>query len=313
MVRFAIDECSVDFDGLAVADVRSALRAFLEQITAIQADGHGVCYDEELFCRALRGGATFWDLFSPDSELQLDHEDCERAAAVFGAMTRWYELPPPQPTEVDVRVDGGPAETTGSVAWAHAQADRDLSAAACLSIAHGRPLGLHKVSAGGVDRYVWFVGCQKGTEKYFRYLLEKHAQKPDDFADLASYAFPELRFVDGCFDGIRSMSRPCREIAPDIVNHLSAFSDAGRRIFSGPWQRAPAEFGSLHVDISDENGATKSDREAAAQRRRVVDGKAMYFWWHSKIGPDRDRIHISPDEVPAGGKIVIGILCMHLK
>ena len=54
---------------------------FLERIREVVAEGHGICYDEELFLSDLRGGATFWDLFSPGAELQLDHEDCERAVS----------------------------------------------------------------------------------------------------------------------------------------------------------------------------------------------------------------------------------------
>ena len=99
-------------------------------------------------------------------------------------------------------------------------------------------------------------------------------------------------FVNNCFDGIRKMSKICPDLAPDIVAHLSAFSDAGQRIFSGRWQDAQAEFGSIHINISDENGATKSDKKAAAER--TFDGKEMHFWWHSKIEPHRDRIHICP-------------------
>jgi hypothetical protein len=313
MVRFAIDERSVDLNGLDVADARSAFLTFLEHIRDVGAEGHGICYDEDLFLSDLRGGGTFWDLFSPDAELQLGHEDCERAVAAFSTMPKWHELSSPQPVDVEVRVAGGPVETTGSVAWAHAQGGRGLSAAACLSAPHGRTPGRHQVLVRGVDRPVWFMVSAKDIERYFRDLLGNCAETPDDFAALADYAFRDLIFFNGCFDGIRKMSRTCRDLAPDIVAHLSAFSDAGQRIFSGRWQDAQAEFGSLHINISDENGATKSDKKAAAERLRTFDDKDMYFWWHSKIEPHRDRIHICPDRVPAGGKIIVGIFCLHLK
>ena len=66
MVRFAIDERSVDLNGLDVADARSAFLTFLERIREVVAEGHGICYDEDLFLSDLRGGATFWDLFSQE-------------------------------------------------------------------------------------------------------------------------------------------------------------------------------------------------------------------------------------------------------
>jgi hypothetical protein len=279
----------------------------------VRAEGHGICYDEDLFLTDLRGGGTFWQLFAPDADLQLDHDDYEIAAAAFGTMPKWHELNSPQPVDVEVQVAGGPVEITGSIAWAHAQGGLGLSAAACLSVSHGRTLGRHQVVVRGVDRPLWFVASAKDIERYFRDLLANCADTPDEFAALAEYAFRDLLFVDRCFDGIRKMSRICRDLAPDIVAHLSAFSDAGRRIFFGRWQDVEAEFGSLHVNISDENGATKSDKRAAAERLRIFDGKEMYFWWHSKIEPHRDRIHICPDRVPAGGKIIVGIFCLHLK
>jgi hypothetical protein len=313
MVRFAIDERSLDLNGLEMKTARFAFKEFVERIVEIGTEGHGICYDEDLFYNDLREGRTFWQLFDPEAELQLNHDDLEQAAAAFGTMPKWHEINSPQPVDVEVRVAGGPIETTGAVAWAHAQGGRGLLAAACLSASHGRPPGRRQVLVGGIDRPVWFVASAKDMERYFRDLLGNCAEIPDDFAALADYAFRDLLFVNGCFDGIRKMSGTCRDLAPDIVVHLSAFSDEGRRIFSGRWQDAQAEFGSLHVNVSDENGATKSDKEAAAERLRIFNDNEMHFWWHSKIEPHRDRIHICPDHVPGGGKIIVGIFCLHLK
>lgn len=180
-------------------------------------------YDEELFCRDLWGGWTFWQLFSLDADLQLDHDDRELAAAAFGTMSKWHELPPPQPMDVEVLVGGGLSEIAGSVAWAHAQSGLGLAVPACLCAPHGRTLGRHQVLVAGVDRPVWFVASAKDIERYFRDLLGKCAKSPQDFACLAIHAFRDLLFVDGCFDGMRKMSRSCRDLAPDVVTHLSAW------------------------------------------------------------------------------------------
>lgn len=313
MVRFTIDEHSVNLSGLKAEDARSAFIAFLECIREVDDEGHGVCYDEDLFNANLRGGRTFWQLFDPDSDLNLDHDFCEWVVAAFGMMPRWYELGLPQPVDVDVQIAGGSIETTGSVAWAHAQSDQGLLGAACICAPHGRSTGLVSVRVGHVDRPVWFVGAAKDVEHYFRYLLERFADSPDDFDVLASFAFRNLLFVDDCFSGIKKMSKRCRELAPVLVAHLSAFSDEGQRIFSGLWRDAPTEFGAFGVDISDENGKTKADAKAAKQRMRIFKNSPHYFWWHSKLERDRDRIHIYPDYASSGGKIIVGIFCQHLK
>jgi hypothetical protein len=313
MVRFAIDDCSVDLNRLDAAEARCAFTTFLEFIVQVTNEGHGICYDEDLFCRNLWGGRTFWELFDPDADLKLDHDDLELAATVFGTMPKWHELPLPQPVDFDVQVGSGPVETTGSVAWVHAQRGRGLEEPACLCAPHGRTIGRNKVLVAGVDRPIWFAASIKDIEHFFRDLLGRFAESPRDFARLASHAFRDLLFVNGCFDGMRKMSRSCRDLAPDVVTHLSAFSDVGQRIFSGRWQDAAAEFGSLGVNISDENGGTKRDKKAAAERVRTFEGKEMHFWWHSKIEHHRDRIHICPDRVPAGGKVIVGIFCLHLE
>jgi hypothetical protein len=164
----------------------------------------------------------------------------------------------------------------------------------------------------GNSREIWFVQSASDMEKYFRWIIAEFASNPDEISALASAAFKKLIFVDGCFNGIPLMSKPCRQLAATIVHHLSAFSDEGQRIFKGPWQKAPAEFGPLGVDISDENGATKRNQQARRERCRVVDGEELVFWWHSKIERHQDRIHIYPNRVPKGGLIVVGIFCHHL-
>src|SRR5208282_117897 len=144
------------------------------------------------------------------------------------------------------------------------------------------------------------------VEEYFRWLIAAYAARPDDFAQLAPYAITQLLFIDRCFEGIRKMSRACRDLAPTIVGHLAACSVEGRRIFRGPWIRAPAEFGSLGIYIFDENGNTKSNAQARRERRFELDGEELFFWWHSKIEPHQDRIHICPDKVAADGRIIVG-------
>jgi len=126
-------------------------------------------------------------------------------------------------------------------------------------------------------------------------------------------AFPDIDFAPGAFNGIKDMSKPYRELVKPLVRHLSAFSDHGKRIFSGPWAQVPAEFGALRVDISDENGNTKGNSEARKDRTIIIDGTDIVFWWHSKLEPDRDRIHIYPDRIPKGGRLLVGIFCCHLK
>ncbi len=313
MVRFIIDEQSIDLNGLTNVDGLEIIKKLLDLIEEIILDGHGVCFDDELFTIPLVECRSFWDLCKPDSPVYMPPDIRERAAAAFLRMPRWYEVQASQPIDFDVRVDGGPLETTASVAWAHQQAlDARLKSPACICAKGRRRIGPIPVEMSGRLNEVWFIADATDVEQYFRWLLAKYATTPDDIAELAPSAFRTLMFVDNCFDGIRKMSKACRELAPVIVRHLGVISDDGRRIFSGPWQRVPAEFGALGIDISDENGGTKSNAQARRERRLVINDRELYFWWHCKIERHQDRIHICPDLVGEGGQIVVGIFCLHL-
>lgn len=311
--RFVIDENSIDLNGLDAAAGLEVIEVLLDRVEDAHFQGHGVCFDDELFHIAVVAERSFWELCDPASPVHLPPEVAQRAAAAFSAMPRWYEVSATWPPDVDVKVEGGPVETTASVAWAHQQAVMGgLSCVACICASGRRRAGYVTVELAGQSETVWFVESARDMERYFRWLIAQHATAPHEIADLAPSAFTQLTFVDRCFNGIRTMSKPCRQLAPTIAHHLGAFSDEGRRIFSGDWMRVPAEFGALGVDISDENGATKRNPQARRERRLVVDGEEVFFWWHSKIEPHQDRIYICPDKVPKGGGIIVASLCLHL-
>lgn len=311
-IRFVIDERSIDLNDLAEEVRVDTIESFLECIADAQGAGHGVCYDEALFSDPLLGDRNFWQLFDEESPV-LPRDVRELASAIFGRMPRLDEVDAPWPEDVEVCIGGGDNETTLSVAWAHRQAVHGgLRSVACICASGRRRTGAVAVEVAGRSEEVCFVANAYDIENYFRWLIARYAITPDDIASLAAFAFTQLSFVPKCFDGIGKMSRPCRHLARDIVQHLSAFSDAGRKIFSDPWIMAPAKFGSLGVEISDENGNTKNNSQARRERLIVFEDEELFFWWHSKIERHQDRIHICPDRVARGGKIVVGIFCKHL-
>src|SRR5271166_3854792 len=179
---------------------------------------------------------------------------------------------------------------------------------------HNRLKSLNSFSVGLLDATasVWFVSSARDAEYFFRWLIVEATVNPDEMEALSASAFRNLDFVTGAFNGIKSMSKPYRKLRQIIVVHLGAFSDEGARIFSGAWDRVPTEFGSLGVDISDENGDTKRNRIARIQRTRTVAGEQRVFWWHTRLERDRDRIHICPEKVRDRGRILVGIFCRHL-
>jgi hypothetical protein len=261
--RFIIDEKSIDLNGLSSVTSIEIISTLLDLIEDATLSGHGVCYDDDLFIIPLVEHRSFWDLCDPDSPVYLPPDVRERATAAFSRMPKWYEVSKCEPVDLNVRIDGGVIETTAAVAWAHRLAlDSRLESPACICASTGRRCGAVPVEVSGNSQEIWFVAGGRDVENYFRWLLAQYATESDQIAELASSAFSQLLFINNCFDGIGKMSKPCRELVPTIVYHLGAFSDEGKRIFSESWQRVPAEFGSLGVNISDENGGTKNNIEA---------------------------------------------------
>jgi hypothetical protein len=312
-LRFVLDESCWLLDGVESAVCLDILEQQLDQLDFVLEKRQSVLYSEDLFSMPLREGRSFYELYAEDSPIRIPFETRERIAAIFARLTTWQELESEWPLTFDVSVAGGPLESSPTMAWAWTQAAGDpREAVACLVHPCGRSGGLSRVALSEVDRYLWFISCIDDFRSLFRWTIVHGTRSPKEMSEFCELAFDQLEFVLGSLEGIKSMSRPYVQIIHEVVSHLSVLSDHGKRIFLGSWARAPAEFGALGVNISDENGNTKSNAQAKSERIRVHLGTEYVFWWHSKIELHRDRIHLCPDKVKDGGSIVIGIFCQHL-
>jgi hypothetical protein len=308
-MRFVIDETSWNFDGLDPELCVEALEEVLDCIEFVRAHGHGCCRSDELFNMPIRDGRSFYELYHEDSPIPIPPEVRERIATIFSHLQEWDDWP----TSLDAVIAGGASEFAPSIAWAHQQTTRHAAnAVACISHPIRRNSGIIEVTVAAVTTAIWFVSKERDTELFFRWLITETTRTPEEMKSLSGSAFHGLDFVPGAFNGIKDMSVGYRNLVSVIVRHLSALSDDGARIFSGPWDRVAAEFGRFGVDISDENGGTKNNGTARAERTRIMNGETRIFWWHTKLKRQEDRIHLCPEKVRDGGRILIGIFCRHL-
>lgn len=313
-MRFVIDETSWRFDGLAAHVFIEAMEIMLDQLDEVQALGHSVCYSDELFNTTVWQDKSFYDLYSPDSPFSIPREIQERIASTFYRLSKWQEMTLPWPPSFDIETSSGDREFAPSIAWAHEQTVRDVAnAVACVVFSTIRLTGSFIVTVDIKSTPLWFVADPGDYWNFFRWFIEETTERPAEMKEMAASAFPALDFVEGAFNGIKDMSNPYHVLVRDLVHHLSVLSDHGERIFLLPWVRAEAEFGALGVSISDENGKTKADSEARKQRTIIIDGTETIFWWHTKLKPHEDRIHVYPDRITKGGRLLVGIFCRHLK
>lgn len=313
-MRFVIDETSWHFDELEQNSCIEALEVMLDLLDDAHDQRQPACYSEELFETVVWQNKTFYELYEPDSPMAIPWEVQERVASIFGRLSKWQELDSYEPKDFDVQIDNRSKEFAPSVAWAHEQTARNkANAVACLIFSGVRSLGNYPVTVKNQTANLWFVGDFQSYRDYFRWLITDTTKSPDELTKFAASAFPSLDFIPDSFDGIKGMSKPYRELIEPLTKHLSILSDHGKRVFSESWKDAPSKFGSHGINISDENGNTKSNSQARRERTRIFNGKEVVFWWHSKLEPDRDRIHFAPDKIADGGRLIVGIFCRHLQ
>jgi hypothetical protein len=313
-MQFVIDESSWRFTGLVPSECIEALESMLDQLDDIQAAGHLLRYSDELFNIPVWDDKSFYDLYSPDCALSIPRQVQERIGSTFSGLLKWQEIDSDWPNSFEMQVGNAPIESAPSVAWAHKQTIDDAThPVACSVFPGGRVSGLFPVAVDGKTTLLWFVEDKGGYCSLFRWLIVSTTKNQAEMERIALSAFPLLDFVDGAFDGIKDMKKPYQDLVEALVHHLGVLSDHGLRIFKGRRQRVAAEFGAFGVDISDENGNTKADRLARKERTVEVDGIATVFWWHTKLEPHQNRIHLNPDRVANGGRLLVGIFCGHLK
>jgi len=313
-MRFVIDETSWRFDGLEQDVCIETLETILDLLDDANEQGHSACYSEDLFSITILQNKSFYELYESDSPVLIPWEVQERIASIFGRLSKWQELDLSWPPAFEVQIDQGNEEYAPSIAWAYEQIKQDKArAVACLIFSGIRSVGYLPVTVKECTENLWFIADHQNYSDFFRWLITDTTKNPSEMEAFALSAFPSIDFAPGIFNGIKGMSKPYRDIVKPLTKHLSALSDHGKRIFSGPWSNAPAEFGSLGVELSDENGNTKANNEARKERTIKIEGRDIIFWWHTKLGPDRDRIHFYPDRISDGGRLMVGIFCCHLQ
>ncbi|GAB6141554.1 hypothetical protein JCM14076_22830 [Methylosoma difficile] len=312
-MRFVIDETSWRFDGLDQNACIEALEILLDLLDDANEQGHLACYSEELFSRVVWQNKSFYELYEPNLPISIPWEVQERVAILFARLSKWEELDFSLPPALDVQIAQENDEHAPSIAWAYEQTKQDkTNAVACLVFSSIRLTGFIDVTVNDITEKLWFITDHKHYCGFFRWLITDTTKNPSEMEAFVRSAFPSIDFVPGVFNGIKDMSKPYREIINPLTEHLGTLSDHGKRIFSAAWINAPAEFGSLGIDLSDENGKTKKNSTAKKERSINIEGEDIIFWWHSKLEPDRDRIHFYPDRIKDGGRLLVGIFCHHL-
>lgn len=312
-MRYVMDETCLDFNGCTNDEYISALESVLDRMDDAILAGYDCFYSDELFFRPVYNGCTIWELFNPQAPISISPEVRIRLAAVFSKLSTIQDVDLGDMTVPPVKFERGGVDCSCSIAWACFIMLAGIdSVVACITSSLATGDAFLNITSDGGTVGVWFVASQRGDENLFRWVICELTSSPAEMEMYASSAFKELDFVEGAFNGIKGMSKPYTNLVGPVVRHLSALSDEGRRIFSGPREDVEAEFGPYGVDLSDENGATKRNSRAKADRTVSWEKRDRIFWWHTKLERNQDRIHFCPADLVNGGNILVGIFCYHL-
>ncbi|WP_156164815.1 hypothetical protein [Bradyrhizobium sp. LTSP885] len=268
-----------------------------------------MAYTESIFLKPIASTKTFYDLYAPDSPIEISAELRVRIAVIFSRAAKLEDVFA-SGEDSSIEIESSGLEQAETIAWAAARYLHDQShITPCIS---NVSTGLHSVNYQGETVPIWMVNSPRQVEHFFRWLIVATTRDPSQMEALSSEAFRQLAFVGGSIDGIKKMTGSYISLIGKIVHDLAFLSDNGSHIFAGSWQDAPSQFVAGNVVISDENGNTKQNRIAKRERKIAYAGADLFFWWHIKIEPHQNRIHICPDKVRGGGQIVVGIFCHHL-
>lgn len=312
-MRYIMDEACFDFNGCTNDEYISALESVLDRMDDAILAGYDCFYSDDFFYRPVYSGFTIWELFTSQAPISISPEVRTRLAVVFAKLSTVQEVDVEGLVVHAVRFGKNGGGCSYSIAWAYSIILAGIdNVVACITSSLSVGDDFLDITNGDVACGIWFVASQRGDEELFRWVICEFTSSPAEMADYASSAFRELDFVDGAFNGIKGMSKPYANLVAPIVKHLSALSDEGRRIFSGPWGDVEASFGPYGVDLSDENGNTKRNSKAKTDRTVFWQKQNRVFWWHTKLERYKDRIHFCPSDLLNGGNILVGIFCYHL-
>ncbi len=216
-----------------------------------------------------------------------------------------------------VRVDGVVVHSP-SVAWAHAEWSLGHSVA-CLRVGPYTD-GPHRVERASQVREIHFLSSSEKSLPwltFYREIPEVEDLPEDSYIRHSTLMFPSLYFKPNIHKEFRHFSDGYRSLRPEITRHLAALNDHFRSVLDEhtgePDQTAREMQARCRVEMSPESPKTKQNRAAWEERKIILDGQDVYCEWHTKLSPDKNRIHFHPGKkTVANGKLVIGIFHEHL-
>lgn len=267
------------------------------------------------FCEVIVGMSLAEVMYSPELS-PLSHDQRIQLMTAINRCTHWDDEPNQVPSDfiVDkIKLVG----LTLSCAFKRSLIPRAIC---CIGLeSKAFPEGWKDVRrvADGAVRPLCFLQRESQLPTMFRRMIIIEDCNPEDFIELCPLAFPHLYCPPVLTQQFAKFETPYSAARQLVVNHLSGLNDffrtAMERHHGQPDQVAAELKSSAAIVISPESPNTHKNKIAMREREVFVDDKVLVCEWHTKLHPERDRIHFHPGHPKvAGGRIVIGLFAHHL-
>lgn len=305
--RFVLDEGALSLNDVPKAEREDSLMALIEQLDALRASEESVQVIDNWGAVECLGGNDV-----AETMVQFQVLDPDQSLRLLTLLDRCVALSQTADADVDseVVVDGGICTGEG-IAWAHDQVVLE-NWTAIITTPHRFAGGLHSVDKPSLSQVVdvYFNASIEDHPGFFRLLYEWEDVSESEFFERAGLAFPRLVFASDI--SFRKFQGPYRTLRPKVVDHLGRINDSFPEVYAAE-NGMPNEISSrIGIDVSFE-GNTRSSERLMRLRDVVFRGQVYRCEWHSKIEPNRNRIHFRVIDGIAGTEVLIGIFHEHLR
>lgn len=308
-VRVVIDETSFDFRALEASAIERHLDDFNDAVWGLRDEGIAAWKPPMLESVPCIDGLELFEYLAGVSGTDIDRDTRIR---FFGLLSKCPDWDASVPSTTDVAIGAGEPFMALSISFALTLALR-RQGVACLVFAACALREFIMVSDELNRAEIFFFASASELPMFWRHLYELEDAAEDVFFDLAGRAFPELIFHADL--NFRRFAGAYRELREPVVRHLAVLNDNFIEAYdeaSGIARQVEAILASAGCPgISPESPSTHRNQQAMRARDVDHDGVLIRCEWHTKIEPNRNRIHFAFGG-SLGQRVFIGIFTDHL-
>lgn len=302
--RFVVDEASLWVEGLSATELVLALDQLADQLHLAREREEPTGILSAYATIECRPGVRLFELLTSDSIPR----DCRlRAFRLLDKCGR-FDQNPSFFVDPALQIEG---QLTESYALAAAIQARQLGHAVgafALSPRYGPGIVLAVDSKGEWE--IAIVTEERSRVGFYRWIYAVENIDETHFFELATLAFPHLRFAEGV--SFRRFEGTYSDLRDEVVQLLAKICDEFTPAYAAHYGRSDDVSAAMGIDISNESPTTRGSEHLMRERDAVFRGRVYRCEWHAKVEPHRNRIHIHPGDEASDNCVVVGMFVKHL-